>query len=214
MNVSSPWYWVTTFGTIICLYNVEMHKAAILWPNSCISCVLTCIIFFVPPHFLFCICFPLISILILSLIHPVFLCLSFSFSPDILFFYPFFLPCLDHTSLFMYLFVLFVFCLNKTSDPPINRPEPWSMTTSPFCGKPPSVMDDLFISALPRLFSLSACSSLLLKMVTPHSLFTLFGMFLLALPLFCFVSVILIIIHVLYLFYLKSTWNLHNCIHY
>ncbi len=198
MNVSSPWYWVTTFGTIICLYNVEMHKAAILWPNSCISCVLTCIIFFVPPSFF-----------ILHLLHSYLYfdfvshssCLSLSlffFLPWYpVFFYPFFLPCLDHTSLFMYLFVLFVFCLNKTSDPPINRPEPWSMTTSPFCGKPPSVMDDLFISALPRLFSLSACSSLLLKMVTPHSLFTLFGMFLLALPLFCFVSVILIIIHVL-----------------
>ncbi len=214
MNVSLPWYWVTTFGTIICLYNVEMHKAAILWPNSCISCVLTCIIFFVPPH-LYSAFASLFSPFWFCLFHPDFLCLSFSFSPHVLFFYPFFLPRLDHTSLFMFFCCCF-FCLNKTSDPPINRPEPWSMTTSPFCGKPPSVMDDLFISALPRLFSLSACSSLLLKMVTPHSLFTLFGMFLLALPLFCFVSVILIIIHVLYLFYLKSTWNenLHNWIHY
>ncbi len=181
----------------ICLYNVEMHKQPFSDQTPAFPVYWPVLYFLSPPHFLFCICFTLISILILSLIHPVFLCLSFSFSPDILFFYPFFLPCLDHTSLFMYLFVLFVFCLNKTSDPPINRPEPWSMTTSPFCGKPPSVMDDLFISALPRLFSLSACSSLLLKMVTPHSLFTLFGMFLLALPLFCFVSVILIIIHVL-----------------
>ncbi len=130
MNVSSPWYWVTTFGTIICLYNVEMHKAAILWPNSCISCVLTCIIFFVPPHFLFCICFTLISILILSLIHPVFLCLSFSFSPDIL---CFFIPSFCHALTTprcscIYLFCLF-FAWTKLRTPQLTalNHDPWPL---------------------------------------------------------------------------------------
>lgn len=74
-------------------------------------------------------------------------------------------------------------CLNKCSSDqlaPINRLEPWSMTTSPFCGNHPSLWmicsSPLFLDS--SLFlSYAACSSLLLKMVTPQSLFTLFGVY-------------------------------------
>ncbi|KAF7243493.1 Polypyrimidine tract-binding protein 2 [Varanus komodoensis] len=54
------------------------------------------------------------------------------------------------------------------------------MTTSPFCGNHPSLWmicsSPLFLDS--SLFlSYAACSSLLLKMVTPQSLFTLFGVY-------------------------------------
>lgn len=83
-------------------------------------------------------------------------------------------------------------CLNKNVPPWTNLPQltalnPCTMTTSSFYGKPPSYgwsvhLGSLPPTLLPLYLSYAACSSLLLKMVTPQSLFTLFGMLLLALP--------------------------------
>ncbi len=86
-------------------------------------------------------------------------------------------------------------CLNQnkcsSSDrlAPINCLDPCSMTTSPFYGKPPSVMDDLFISALPRLFSLPVLRCLLFSPskdgYAPKSVYPLRYVIVSNLPLFC-----------------------------
>lgn len=185
MDVLYPYFVLDDY--ILLSFSCTIHKPTIFWPNSCISYVLTYILFFLFPHFLIFLlhcCFP-------SPFHPSPFVLTCPFpdSPQI----PTPFPVLS----FAFLVLVYIPCCHSqcscfcawtkcSSDQlaPINRLEPWSMTTSPFCGIHPSLWmicsSPLFLDS--SLFlSYAACSSLLLKMVTPQSLFTLFGMLSLAL---------------------------------
>lgn len=177
--------WMTTFYSVFLVqyinqpFSDQIPAFPMYWP----------IFYFffcspIPYFFLLHCCFP-------SPFHPFPCVFTFPFLvfsqmpipfPVLSFFFP--CPCLHSLSPFPMFMLL---CLNKCSSDqlaPINRLEPWSMTTSPFCGNHPSLWmicsSPLFLDS--SLFlSYAACSSLLLKMVTPQSLFTLFGMLLLAL---------------------------------
>lgn len=187
---------------ILLKFSCTVHKPTIFWPNSCISYVLTYILFFFVPQFLiffFCIAVSLPHFILFPVCSPP-LSLSFPKCPSPSLSYPLFSLSLSHPLSPFPMFMLL--CLNKCSSDqlaPINRLEPWSMTTSPFCGNHPSLWmicsSPLFLDS--SLFlSYAACSSLLLKMVTPQSLFTLFGMLLLALYFyywfdFCFTLILI-----------------------
>lgn len=150
---------------ILLSFSCTVHKPTIFWPNSCISYVLTYILFFfcspIPYFFLLHCCFP-------SPFHP-FPCV-FTF-PLLVFPNTHSLPCLTlyfpgpglHPclhSLFMLL------CLNKR--PRTNLPQLTALNHdhdhSPFCGTTLR-MDDLFISALPRLSSLLVLRCLLFSLL-------------------------------------------------
>lgn len=172
---------------ILLSFSCTVHKPTIFWPNSCISYVLTYILFFFVPHFLiffFCIAvfpspfhpFPFVfnfPFLVFTQIPMPFPVLPFSSSLST---FPVFIPYVHASVLEQN--------VPRTNLPQLTALKPWSMTTSPFCGNHPSLWmicsSPLFLDS--SLFlSYAACSSLLLKMVTPQSLFTLFGMLLLAL---------------------------------
>lgn len=171
---------------ILLSFSCTVHKPTIFWPNSCISYVLTYILFFFLfplPYFFFCIVvFP-------SPFHPFPHVFNFPFLVLIQIPMPF--PVLPFSSLSTFpVFIPYVHAsvleqnVPRTNLPQLTALKPWSMTTSPFCGNHPSLWmicsSPLFLDS--SLFlSYAACSSLLLKMVTPQSLFTLFGMLLLAL---------------------------------
>lgn len=183
MDVLYPYFVLGDY--ILLSFSCTIHKPTIFWPNSCISYVLTYILFF------FCSPLPYFSS---ALLFP-FPISSFSLCTHL----PF--PRLFPNSHTLPYPILCIPCLHPCLHPlcscfcawtkcssdqlaPINRLEPWSMTTSPFCGNHPSLWmicsSPLFLDS--SLFlSYAACSSLLLKMVTPQSLFTLFGMLSLAL---------------------------------
>lgn len=169
-------------------FSCTVHKPTIFWPNSCISYVLTYILFFFVPHLCF---FSLLHCCIPFPISSFSLCVELPF-PCL---YPnsHALPCLTLLLVSIYVPCLFIPYVHasvleqnvpRTNLPQLTALKPWSMTTSPFCGNHPSLWmicsSPLFLDS--SLFlSYAACSSLLLKMVTPQSLFTLFGMLLLAL---------------------------------
>lgn len=148
---------------ILLSFSCTVHKPTIFWPNSCISYVLTYILFFCspliffssallfpPPHFIL---FPLCSTS-LSLSLPKFPCPS-PFYPFLLVFV--YVPCLHS------LCSCFCAWTKCSSDQlaPINRLETMIHDHLTILREPPFVMDDLFISALPRLFSLLVLRCLL-----------------------------------------------------
>lgn len=148
---------------ILLSFSCTVHKPTIFWPNSCISYVLTYILFFFVPHFLIFfssallyslphfILFPLCSTS-LSLSLPKFPCPSLSYpSPRLC------VPCLHS------LCSCFCAWTKCSSDQlaPINRLETMIHDHLTILREPPFVMDDLFISALPRLFSLLVLRCLL-----------------------------------------------------
>lgn len=172
---------------ILLSFSCTVHKPTIFWPNSCISYVLTYILFFLFPTYFFfllhcCFPFPISSFpLCVQLPFPC-LCPNSHAPPRFTLFssslsmFPVFIPCVHASVLEQN--------VPRTNLPQLTALKPWSMTTSPFCGNHPSLWmicsSPLFLDS--SLFlSYAACSSLLLKMVTPQSLFTLFGMLLLAL---------------------------------
>lgn len=150
---------------ILLSFSCTVHKPTIFWPNSCISYVLTYILFFFCsplPYFFF-----LLHCCIPSPISSFSLCVQLPF-PCL---YPNSraLPC--HTLLLVFVFVP---CLHSlcscfcawtkcSSDQlaPINRLETMIHDHLTILREPPFVMDDLFISALPRLFSLLVLRCLL-----------------------------------------------------
>ena len=191
--------WMTTFYSVFLVQYINQPFSDQILHFLCTD--LYFIFFFVPRFliFFFCIAVSLPHFILFPVCSPS---LSLSFPnahslPCLILYFP--CPCLHSLSPFPMFMLL---CLNKCSSDqlaPINRLEPWSMTTSPFCGNHPSLWmicsSPLFLDS--SLFlSYAACSSLLLKMVTPHSLFTLFGMLLLALYFyywfdFCFTLILI-----------------------
>lgn len=192
--------WMTTFCSVFLVqyinqpFSDQIPAFPMYWPIF--------YFFFVPQFliFFFCIAVSLPHFILFPVCSPP-LSLSSPKCPFPSLSYPYFpCPCLHSLSPFPMFMLL---CLNKCSSDqlaPINRLEPWSMTTSPFCGNHPSLWmicsSPLFLDS--SLFlSYAACSSLLLKMVTPQSLFTLFGMLLLALyfyywfDFFCFTLILI-----------------------
>lgn len=209
MNVLYPYLsWVTTFYSVFLVqyinqpFSDQIPAFPMYWPIF---------YFFLFPTSLF---FFLLHCCIPSPISSFSLCVQLPF------------PCLypnSHALPRLTLLLVFVYipCLHSlcscfcawtkcSSDQlaPINRLEPWSMTTSPFCGNHPSLWmicsSPLFLDS--SLFlSYAACSSLLLKMVTPQSLFTLFGMLLLALYFYYwFDFVFMVFVWLVFLFHLNS----------
>lgn len=173
--------WVTTFYSVFLVqyinqpFSDQIPAFPMYWPIFYFFLFPTSLFFFCIavslPHFIFSLCahlpFPCLFPNSHTLPYPI-LCI------------PCLHPCLHP------LCSCFCAWTKCSSDQlaPINRLEPWSMTTSPFCGNHPSLWmicsSPLFLDS--SLFlSYAACSSLLLKMVTPQSLFTLFGMLSLAL---------------------------------
>lgn len=213
MNVLYPYLsWVTTFYSVFLVqyinqpFSDQIPAFPMYWPIFYFFC--SPLIFF----FLLHCCFPL----------PI---SSFSLCVQL----PF--PCLDPNSRAPSRFTLFSSSLSvspvfipyvhasvleqnvpRTNLPQLTALKPWSMTTSPFCGNHPSLWmicsSPLFLDS--SLFlSYAACSSLLLKMVTPQSLFTLFGMLLLALYFyywfdFCSVLVFLLVLFCFTLIFICS----------
>lgn len=186
MNVLYPYLsWVTTFYSVFLVqyinqpFSDQIPAFPMYWP----------IFYFVfVPHFLIffllhcCIPFPISSFslcvqLPFSLSFPRLPYPPLSYpSPRLLSPFPVFIPYVHASVLEQN--------VPRTNLPQLTALKPWSMTTSPFCGNHPSLWmicsSPLFLDS--SLFlSYAACSSLLLKMVTPQSLFTLFGMLLLAL---------------------------------
>lgn len=184
----------------------KKENPAIFWPNSCISYVLTCILFLSPLPTFFFLCFFFFFLLLShAASNP-----SFSFSS------PFLTPLwlvgpFSPAILSPRPPPIHALCLNQnkcsSSDrlAPINCLDPCSMTTSPFYGKPPSVMDDLFISALPRLFSLPVLRCLLFSPskdgYAPKSVYPLRYVIVSNLPLF--VYLLLISFQLFFLFHLS-----------
>ncbi len=158
---------VTTFGTVNIVGGSKIKREPCHFLTElCISYVLTCILFLSPPFQLFFVYPTLLPtpllpspLLFSPLLTPLWL--VGPFSPAILSPHP---PpihalCLTQNK-----------CSSSDWIAPINCLDPCSMTTSPFYGKPPPLWIDLFISALPRLFSLPVLRCLLFspsKMVRP-----------------------------------------------
>lgn len=191
--------WMTTFYSVFLVQYINQPFSDQILHFLCTDLYF---IFFLFPNSLFfssALLFPFPISSFSLCVHLPFPCLfpNAHSLPCLILYFP--CPCLHPLSPFP---VFMLLCLNKCSSDqlaPINRLEPWSMTTSPFCGNHPSLWmicsSPLFLDS--SLFlSYAACSSLLLKMVTPQSLFTLFGMLLLALYFyywfdFCFTLILI-----------------------
>lgn len=132
------------------------------------------------------------------------------------------LPCFTLFSLSLSVFPVFIPYVHasvleqnvpRTNLPQLTALKPWSMTTSPFCGNHPSLWmicsSPLFLDS--SLFlSYAACSSLLLKMVTPQSLFTLFGMLLLALYFYYWFNFVLFCFLLFFFLFLFCLFHLNS----
>lgn len=188
---------VTMFGTVKHSRGKQKKKEnpAIFWPNSCISYVLTCILFLSPPSpptrhsnlFSFCVIFPFYPMLLPTPPFPspflfwllcdwLALSLLQSCLPAL---HPFMLCAWTKTNVPPRTDLSQLTALTHAPWPPHhstgNHPPLWMI-----CSSPLYLDSSLFLSY-------AACSSLLLKMVTPQSLFTLFGMLSLAIYLFLFI---------------------------
>lgn len=124
--------WMTTFYSV---FSCTVHKPTIFWPNPAFPMYWPIFYFFFVPTliFFFCIAVSLPHFILFPVCSPS-LSLSFpkcpfpSLSYPFIFLVPLFIPCsipYVHASVLEQMFGLTC---------PTNRLEPWSMTTSPFCG--------------------------------------------------------------------------------
>lgn len=168
--VVDSWYECTlpifVLGDYILLsFSCTVHKPTIFWPNSCISYVLT--------YILFCFCSPLPYFFSSALLYPLPHFILFPLCSTSLFLVfpptPIPSPVLPFSSSFVSIPCLHSLCscfcawTKCSSDQlaPINRLETMIHDHLTILREPPFVMDDLFISALPRLFSLLVLRCLL-----------------------------------------------------